>query len=148
MERPGRRTAGHGRRIAVALLLAVALPCCGGPPEDPATAEAERQWAILQADPTTPHFESFKAANLAAALRHEELHDRLGVQFQVRAYEAQADEAARTSDAATASRLAYEVIDGIDDLTRRDLVRAYEETLPGAEARLVAARARASGALR
>jgi len=78
------------------------------------------------------------------------MHDRIGVQFQLRAHEAQAGQAERlqAQDPQQARRMAFEISDRVDELERRDLLRVYDEVLPGSAARVLAARDRARALVR
>ena len=138
-----RRTCA-GAVVSVVLAIVAAAVGCSEPPRPPSEEIAERAWRALQEDPTASAWKTFRAANLEAARLHGESHDRLGVQFQVRAIEAQAMVAQRTSDPAEAGPLAYEVLDAVDDLERKDLFRVYDDVLPGAAERLRRARQLAS----
>ena len=135
--------------LGLAIAVGAGLAACDRTARSPEDAAAEQAWNALVAEPTSPRFRAFRDANLAAARAHGEMHDRWGVLYQVRAFEAQADEAVRTRGAAggEATRLAFEVTDAVDDLERKDLVSAYEEVLPGAAARLRAAREKAASAI-
>ena len=139
----------NGRRrrgIAVALVAAVAAGLswgaagCSGPPPSPEDRNAEAAWRLLQKEPTSANWKAFRVANLEAARAHVEMHDRQGVLYQIRNYEGQAAEALRTKDPAEATRLAFEVFDGINEMEQKDLLRVYDEVLPGSAERLRTAR--------
>jgi hypothetical protein len=136
-------TGGAGAIVALALAASLVAAACGGPAAPPQVESAERAWDDLQREPTSANWKSFRAANLEAARVHRESHDRLGVQFQVRAMEAQAGEVHRVGDEVEASRLAWEVVDAVNDIEAKDLLRVYDDVLPGAANRLRAARERA-----
>lgn len=115
-------------------LVAAFLAACGAAPANPDAAEADAAWEALLAEPGTARYEQFLAANRRAAGRHADPGDARGITYQVRALEAQAGEAARTRDAL----LAHEVADRVRFLREAGHLDLYEETVPGARARLTA----------
>jgi hypothetical protein len=148
------RLRSAGAAAFLACVLAAAASSCEGPPPagDPAVEEAvaaaDRLWDAYRADPTADVYQAFRDATLAAARRHGEAHDALGVRLQVRLLEAEAREAARTTDPAERSRMAFEVIDAVDVLERRDLFRVWDESMEGASSSLRAAREAARALVR
>jgi len=129
--------------IAAALLVAVAA--CGEAPESgDSAAKAQAALELYRRRPAADTYQNFVKANAVAADEHGNPHDRVGVEYQVRALEVMAAEAERAHDL----RLADDVVDRAGEIERRDLSSAYEEALRGAKDRLAAARGRAAVLLR
>lgn len=149
----GRRAALTALAVGVLALLA-ATGCERGQqaPEDAALAEAlsasDRLWEEYERQPSAELYRAFREATLAAARRHTEPHDAIGVRLQVRLLRVEAAEAARTKDAEERARMAFEVIDAIDSIERRDLFRIWDEAVPRASEELLAAREAARALVR
>lgn len=127
------------------LLLGIALivGACTQPSATPEDAAADRLQVAAEKNPSAAAYDALLHAILMAARTHENVHDRVGVGYQIRAQETQVRLAELTPDATERSRLAYEVIDRVDELEKGDLLRVYEDVLPGATARMAACRAKA-----
>ena len=135
-----RRSAIWTSSSAVALLLLFAAAACGPPEPGQASAKAQDAWKLYISQPNPNTYENFIRANRLAASLHAMPHDRVGVEYQLRALEVQAAEAERAHDLL----LADDVTERVDDIERHDLGPTYDEVCPGAKARLADAKARAA----
>jgi len=119
------------RHALVALLLAVLLSACG-PREPELPPEVEQTWEEFRETPNGDTYLRFLHANRLAAMRHANPGDAVGVLHQVRALEAQADQAVRTTDL----RLAATIVSRVLEIEEGEVIDLYEEVLPGARERI------------
>ncbi len=135
------------RTLTILLLLLLLAPLAGCAKEKTvfrAEREAQEAWEHLQESANRVSFETFIAKNRLAARHHASdalggsIHDQKGVQFQVRAIEAQSLAAVRDDDV----QLATSAAERVEELTSTGMLELYEERFPGAGDRLVAARER------
>ncbi|MCE9637648.1 MAG: hypothetical protein K8T90_18265 [Planctomycetes bacterium] len=130
--------------LSVALAaLVLCLAACTPPAGSPEMADVDRLQAAAEKAPSAASYDALRYALLMAARTHENVHDAVGIAFQVRAQETQVRLAELVTDSAERGRLAYEVIDRVDELEKGDILRVYEEVLPGSAARMQACRAKA-----
>ena len=128
--------------LAVALLLTAACaPADDGGLHPP---DVERTWAEFRETPTDDTYLRFLHANRLAAMQHGNPGDAAGVLHQVRALEAQADQARRAGDLNLADAVVMRVL----EIEQAEMLGVYDEALPGARERLLAARASVEGMLR
>lgn len=120
------------------------LAACTPPAATPEMAEVERLQAAAEKAPSAASYDALRYALLMAARTHDNVHDAVGIAFQVRAQETQVRLAELVADSAERGRLAYEVIDRVDDLEKGDLLRVYDEVVPGSAARMRECRAKAT----
>lgn len=133
------------RRPLTALLLFVvagAAPgACGQAEELPEDLAAAKMFEAAMRSPDRTSYDSFTVANRRAAYRDTDQHDRGGVLRQVRFAEATAACAVHTKDA----DLAIEVLEQVAKLREQGLLGDYDQALPGAKARFLAAETAAKG---
>lgn len=129
-----RRSALSATWCGIALLL---LSACGPGVPGTAAEKAEAAWKLYLSKPDPNTYENFIRANRSAAGEHGVPHDKVGIEYQLRALEVQASHAERTNDV----RLAADVTERVGEIEARDLTGVYEESLPGAKSRLSAAKA-------
>jgi hypothetical protein len=123
------------RAFATAVLLLFAAGCRPGAPPSPLDAAADAAFDVYRRSPDPTSFEAFLRANGAAADAHRDPFDARGIGYQLRALEIQTAEAVRTRD----PHLAHAVADRVLELQGSGHIDLYDEVVPGARARLLAA---------
>ncbi len=125
------------RSALLLLILALAAGCGPDVPAgvDPAAQDAWEQW---QRNPNPGAVIRLLDANRMAAKDHDNPHDAVGVRYQVRGTEALAARAEAAGDLTDANAIDVRV----SDLEEGGLLENYDDVLPGASGRLLAARAR------
>lgn len=118
------------------------LGCSSG--NDPLPAEVREAWERYREEPTENTYLGFIQANRAAARAHGNPDDAQGVLHQVLALEAQSEQAERRGDL----QLAQAVVVRIDEIAAGGVIDTYDDVVPGARERLLAARERVDVLLR
>jgi len=122
--------------FALIVLLATA---CGPSAEVPGFPEAAtRAYESFLDDPNATTYLRFIQTNRDVQKGRDAQHDAIGVLVQVRALEVQSLHAAASGDVA----IAIGVVDRVGEIEEGDVIDVYDEVLPGAKARLHAARDR------
>ncbi len=118
-------------------LVACALGACSSPP-DALPAKVREAWEQYRAEPDQNTYLKFIQVNRAAAREHGIRDDAQGVLHQLLALEAESEQAARTTNL----NAAQSVVRRVDELAEGGLLGNYEDVVPGARERFLAARAR------
>ena len=131
-------------RLPRAALLAACLllPAC--PASEPVVPEnVTEAYDEFMAQPGNASYLRFLHANRTAAHEHPFRDDERGVMHQLLAIEAQALQAETQHDL----NLADSVVRAVDEMLDGGTMLVFDEVVPGAEKRFVAARDRAAGLL-
>ena len=127
------------RRTLLAAALSMVLLGCTAEPEVPGFPEiATRAYEGFLENPNQDTYLRFIHENRKVQIGRDTPNDEIGVLVQVRALEVQALHARATGDV----NLAIGVVDRVGEIEEGEVIEVYDEVLPGAKARLHAARDR------
>jgi len=131
------------RRLLYLVVLTVGLVACAERPERVLPEAVQKAWEQFLARPDEATYLGFIQVNRAAARQHPYVDDARGVLHQLLALEVQSQHASRTRDL----RLAESVVTRVDEIAAGGVIDVYDEVVPGARTRLLAARDRIAGLL-
>jgi hypothetical protein len=125
--------------LLISAVLFVAVSGCSHPPEVPGFPErATRAYEAFLEQPNPNTYHRFISENRKVGIGRETPNDEIGVLIQVRALEVQSIQAKATGNL----NLAVGVVDRVGEIEEGEVIEVYDEVLPGAKARLHAARDR------
>ncbi len=120
-------------------LIGLLLAACSNAPEVPGFPEkATRAYEAFLEEPNDVTYLRFIHVNRDVQIGRETPNDAIGILTQVRALEVQSMHAKSTGDL----NIAESVVDRVREIGEGDVIDVYDEVLPGAKARLHAARDR------